>query len=500
MQGATSYKHTTRTYFEIYNGLTAAYPKKPTWLFKEFAGGFEFFSEVLNRVAQDILYPKTRESAYSFADRCDYYPVEADGSLVTLTITLSGAMSKTLPARYQVGGISTSTGQLVIFELVAAASSSGTSTITAVAKQLKTISSVSIGTVSASTEWLEFPIDGYTKIVKNTITLSIDGNTWTRVDNFDESLATDKHFMLIYQSAGKCRIVFGDGVTGAIPGISNVIYATFSVTEGLQGQLGIGEITTNVGGDSDITGITNAAATSGGNDAESIASIIRSSRANVRTRNVVWSEEDVEATAIASSSSVIKALCIPGLGACVVHIIPSGGGVPGAPLLAAVKSYIQSYTQFGKMPVTCIAPTYVSQNIAASITVRAGFTSAVVQDLVEFAMTLVTSAIDQQVIESYLENGIDYTRANVINSIWSWAFTSAENEALGFIIAQWIDYLGSRDFREWNQSLEVGHLWRMGDSLYEYGVDVFSLTSPTVNVVPGTSQIINTGTVTITVV
>src|SRR4030042_4506543 len=133
------YKHNSRSYFDVYNAFIAAYPRKPTWIFKEMAGLFDFMSELTNRIATDILYPQTREAAYAFATRCDYSPVEADGAADTLTITLSGAMAKTLDIGYQVGGISSITGKMVIYELTAVGNSATTDTITVVAKQVKTI-------------------------------------------------------------------------------------------------------------------------------------------------------------------------------------------------------------------------------------------------------------------------------------------------------------------------------------------------------------------------
>jgi hypothetical protein len=87
---------------------------------------------------------------------------------------------------------------------------------------------------------------------------------------------------------------------------------------------------------------------------------------------------------------------------------------------------------------------------------------------------------------------------DVINTVWAWNFTSDENAALQFIIDSWIDLLGDRPYREWGQDLEVGNLWIMGDNLYDYGVDVFSLTTPATNIVANDTTIINTGTVTVT--
>lgn len=629
----TPYKHTSRSYYDIYNALKQAYPKYPDWLFVIIAGFFDFISNLINNIAQDISYPFTRESAYAFADLNDYAPVEADGATVDATVTLSSVIEKTIAEGYQFSGVSSSTNELIIYEVQAdcysitlllalanalkvtmnahaadatqhataidnvnfpvstsdatnlttlkaligdlltayaahdvdaelgsgwafhvaqrtteaslASAAAPTTyaecvtrlvdllakynihdndatahgaigshqeststvdgkTITASCQQYKTVSNVAIGTVTTDDDWLEFPIDGYTKIVKTSMSLTVGGVAWTRVDNFDDSISTDKHYELFYQSNGKTRIRFGDGTTGLKPSINDEIVGEFAVTLGLSGKLDAGELNVNEGGDSDIASVTNASDSSGGNNAESITSIIRNSRANVRTRNIVWSKEDIEIAAKAASSSVVKALGVPGLGYAYVHVIPSGGGNPSAALKATVEAAVEAKTQFELMPVTASDPTYSSQAITADITVRDGFDSGTVADLVEFALTLASSAIDNQVIEYYLENGIDLTRTDIINEIWSWAFPSSYgdldvNEALEFIINQWIELLGDRDYREWGQELEVGNLWILGDSLYEYGTDTFSLTSPTSNVSCASTTIIDNTSSTVSV-
>jgi len=492
------YKHNARSFYDVYTPLIAAYPQKPTWVFKEIAGLIDHTSELTNAIATDILYPKTRESAYAFASRCDYEPVEADGATTTLTITLTGAMAKTLAIGYQVGGRSLSTGQQVIYELTAIGDSGSTDTITVAAKQKKTWTNKNIGNTYGNDNFKDYPIDGYINIIKSTATLVIDSQTWTVVDNFDNSISTDRHFMILYQSSGRVRIRFGDGVTGAKPTSGKAIFATFETTSGLSGRMDAGDININIGQDSDIQTITNAADTSGGSDAESISSIIRNARGNVRFKNVLWSKEDLETAARTSSSSVQKALGIPGVGEASIHIIPSGGGVPGAGLLSTVEVYATSKTLFGSMPITATAPNYVPVTVTATATVRTGFDDATVLNLAEFALTLTTCAFDNQVIEYYDDNGIDSCRTSVINNIWSWAFVEADNTALAFIIEKWKELLGTREYREWGQDLEVGDLWIMGNNIYAYGLDIFNLIAPTANTSVSSVQIISTNTVTVT--
>jgi hypothetical protein len=194
----------------------------------------------------------------------------------------------------------------------------------------------------------------------------------------------------------------------------------------------------------------------------------------------------------------VKTHCIPAAGSATVLIIPSGGGAPSGGLKTTVETYIESKTQFGLMPVTADDPTYNGVNITATYTTRTGFVSVTVGKLLEFALTLASCAYDVQVIDSYNDNGISTCRADVINNLWAWAFSEAEEEALAFIIDKWIDLLGTREFRDFGQVLEVGDLWIIGDSLYDYGVDEFNLTAPSSNVSVSSDEIIDTGTLNIT--
>lgn len=496
------FKHTSRSYHDVYNAFVVAYPRKPTWIFQEMSGLFDFQSELMNRIASDILYPQTRESAYSFAASCDYTPVEADGATDTLTLNLTGAIAKTLAIGYQVGGFSLATGRLLYFETTAVGNSGGGASITVACKQKRTYSNIDLGVVNSAEVFSDYPVDGYANIIKSSFTLEVDGTAWTRVENFDNSLPTSKHFILLFQSSGKVRVQFGDGSTGLIPVLNSRLVASFATTEGTNGRLDAGEITLNIGADPDISAVTNTG-TSGGNDAESVASIIRNARANNRLREIVWSKEDLEIAARMTSSSVQKALGVPGLGTASIYIVPSGGGNPGAPLLAEVETFVKAKTQFGNLPIVALVPNYIEIDISAEITVRSGYVEATVQNLCKFALQMVACEFDIQVLEYWDDHGIDECRQNIINVLFSHTFVEDDNDALEFILGRWRKLLGAnptyREYREWGQDLEVGDLWIMGDDLIDYGVDIFRLTSPVVNRTVADDEIVSVGTVTVTI-
>jgi len=495
------FKHTSRTFLDIFNAFKAAFPKKPDFLFKDIAGLFDLTSDMVNNAATDLLDPFTREGAFARANLSSYTPIQADGSTTTITITLNSAMAKVLAIGYQVAGLSTS-GVLNIFELTVAGDSGGTDTITAPVKQKKTITDQVIGTVPASAEFIEVPIDGFLNIIKTSISLTISALSWARVDDFDTSLSTDRHFVLIYQSSGRVRILFGDGVNGEIPPANQEITAIFEVTNGLKGQMDIGEINLNTGADTDIASVTNLVATTGGNDAESIAAIKRNSQKNARFRNAVFTVEDIELACLSADASVIKALGIPGVGTAEAQIVPSSVGQPGAPLIATVETFVKAKTQFGLMPFNVIATDFKLVNVAFEYVVRSGFIASKVEDLLEFAMTLATSARDNMTLEEFDDNGIDSARTNIINVVYplsgTWGFVGDDNDALTKIIESYRETLGTGVVsRDWGLPLEFASLFIIGESLFDFGVRTFNVTDPTANVnTDNTTQIIDTGTLT----
>ena len=494
-----TFKHNARSYFDIYGPLVQAYPTAPNWMFKEMAGLFDFQSELQNRIALDIMHPSTRESAYAFAAQCDYSPRENTGSSVDLTITLGEAIEHIIYKGHQFSGVSSASGEYIIFEAKEDTSSEGAEVFTVGATQMEAEANVEVGTVENTKAYQEYPLEGVENLVKSTITLKINEEPWIRVDDFDTSQPLDKHFVVIYQSSGKARILFGDGITGKIPTLNDIIYANFSTTDGLAGNLKAGEINTDELGDPMIQEVSNLTAATGGDNAESISSIIRNSRANARLRNAVWSKEDVETAAkkAPASTSIVKAYTVTAIGSASIQIIPSGGGNPSTTDKTDIAEYVKSLTVFGSVPITCMDPVYSPVDIEGTVSIREGFDGTIVRNLVKFALTLLTSAYDSQVIEAYIDKGINRCREETINVLWSWNFTEEENKALEFIILKWGDLLGNREHREWGQLLEVGNIWVMVNSLYPYGIDVFSLTSPVANINIPETEIISTGTITV---
>lgn len=504
MATSTTFKLTFRTFTDVFNALTTLFPKIGSFLWTEIAGFFDTVSELINIHATDLLDPITREAAFGMAQWADYDPVEADGATDVATITLNAAGPKTLPVGYQVSGVSDATGQIVIYELTAIGDSGGTDTITVNIKQHKTITDQNIGIIDRQDPFMDYPIDGFFKILKTSISLKIDSLTWTRVDNFDTSSPTDRHFVIIYQSDSRARVGFGDGVKGLLPALNETIFATFKVTQGLRGQMEAGDITINTGADTDIQSITNAGS-SGGNESESVASIKRNARVNVRARNIVFTKEDIELQARKADASVVKALGIPGIGVARAQIIPSSGGQPSGALKTTVSDFIIAKSIFGQIPFAIDTTDFKVAAITMNYVLRFGFTEAKVTDLLEFANTLASNARDNMTLEAFDDQGIDFARTTIINVVYplsgTWGFVAGDNDALTQIISSYRTTLGNKVSRQYGDPLETGSLLLIGESLFNFGVETVSLVTPTNNInTDSVTQIIDTGTVTVSAI
>ena len=120
--------------------------------------------------------------------------------------------------------------------------------------------------------------------------------TWTEVDSFWRSTATDRHFMLELDEDDNIWMVVGDGTSGATLPTLTDITISYLVTDGKAGNCGAGLIT---GKPESVTGlvmsVSNTVVANGGSDAESIESIRRNIPRVTRTQRRGVTLEDYEA-------------------------------------------------------------------------------------------------------------------------------------------------------------------------------------------------------------
>lgn len=210
---------------------------------------------------------------------------------------------------------------------------------------------------------------------------------YTEVDNFLDSTSTDRHFVVSVNQNGVATLLFGDGINGSIPsGSITVDYKTGGGSIGQVEQNTIvnlaGSFTDNLGNTVRTT-VTNPAKSDGGTDAETNAAIKVNAPASLRATTRSVSKEDFEIHAL-EVPGVARALMTtsnedPGVqeNSGVLYVVPTGGGVAGPTLLAAVLTMVTvTYPSTLTFRVTTQTPAYLAVNVFLRIKKQPGVSGA----------------------------------------------------------------------------------------------------------------------------
>lgn len=189
--------------------------------------------------------------------------------------------------------------------------------------------------------------------------------------------------------------IFTTDVEITIDGDGSTDVAVTALEAGAAGNVGAGTIVM-FPAIAEITGATNAAATSGGIDEESDESLLEKYLDRVRNPGSSGNKADYRAWA-REIAGVGGASVIPledGPGTVTVAIVDADGGIPAPELVAEVQEHIDpaaAGTGDGRAPigahVTVEGATAVAIDVAANLTVAAGYVEADVQDAAEANIT-----------------------------------------------------------------------------------------------------------------
>jgi hypothetical protein len=94
----------------------------------------------------------------------------------------------------------------------------------------------------------------------------VNGNTYTLVDTFINSLPTDKHFRVQQTTDGRSVLLFGDDIFGKRINPNDNISVTYRVGGGSLGNIAANTLTSLVDSSTTITSVTNPSSFSGGSD------------------------------------------------------------------------------------------------------------------------------------------------------------------------------------------------------------------------------------------
>jgi hypothetical protein len=139
---------------------------------------------------------------------------------------------------------------------------------------------------------------GQTPYLSGSLVVTSTQGTWTQVANFLSSRSSDLHYTVFVDATDTATVTFGDGVSGAIPiGTTTFVYKTGG---GATGMVDAGAISQIQGTFYDTLGnrvtlsATNAAATIGGEEKETVSTIKVRAPSFIRAGNRTVSREDFE--------------------------------------------------------------------------------------------------------------------------------------------------------------------------------------------------------------
>jgi len=210
------------------------------------------------------------------------------------------------------------------------------------------------GTTSQEMSFPETPFLDGSDVVEVDETGAGGWVTWTRVENFLNSMSNSRHYMLDTDARDKASILFGDGINGKVPTTgTNNVRASYRVGGDVDGNVGADEITSNADGVNGISEVTNPRSAYGwrmkdGGTDQDVERIKRDAPAGLRTRDTASTIKDVELLAVKKFKDSNGVLCVAravgveeGLGPKTVKLLVVGNG--GATLTPDQKQELEVY-------------------------------------------------------------------------------------------------------------------------------------------------------------
>jgi hypothetical protein len=248
----------------------------------------------------------------------------------------------------------------------------------------------------------------FNEFVEDSDTIEIDGDNWVRVTNFFNSGPLSQHYVVDIDEQERPVFIFGNGVNGKAAPIGQII-ANYRTGGGAAGSVGIGTITqignqiTDVDGNPVQITVTNAAAATGGFDAETVEQARRRVPGALRALTRTISREDFEIVALGVAGVARTSMLTADEDAAVADnagelvVIPTGGGVPSAILKAQVLQEVTVvFPTMLTFLVTVIDPTYLTVDITVDVKRKDGYTDAQVEANINAALTALFAIEDAE--------------------------------------------------------------------------------------------------------
>lgn len=449
--------YTSRDYQSIREDLISLIPTyAPNWTNRDPADFgitlielFSYMGDLLNfyidRSANEayISTASQRDNVLKIAKLLAYSPTESTASTVTLTFQNSTASPITVPALTQVttSTVANATTKQIIFETDSAVTVpakvgtvNGTATVTAT--QGETVASENVGT-SDGTANQKFQLIN-APVINDSVSVVVNGVTYTFAQYLVDYNDFDAVFTTETDADGITYIVFGDNISGRIPPNNAVVYVTYRVGGGIEGNVATNTIkyilTNYVAGlsvnNQDILTTGDGAAT-GGSDPESTDSIRTNVSNSIRAVNRAVSISDyarlcVQVDGISKASATASVYS-----SVAVYFAPFGDRgveVDGVTPTSVFDSLKLDATAFfvDKAPanttITFQPPSYVKVDVLIDLTVAPKYNqtlvksnvSAAVNALFNFDNVVFQDTITEQDVYAAIRSVDGVAKSNVV--------------------------------------------------------------------------------------
>ena len=364
-------------------------------------------------------------------------------------------------------------------------------TLTAQCYQQEQKDAVSIGNSDGNTAWQSFLLPDE-KVLQETLVIIINNEEWTRVDNFSESVATSKHYRLDYNNDYTAKIVFGNGVYGAIPE-NFPIYAQYAVGGGADTNINTPNVI-NVysGGAEKIEGVCNSTSMNGGADQESMESAKILAPASLKTRDRFVTVDDGLVLIYRTGLSSIA--CIQsnyyGSLSCRVQCVANGGGNLNTQNKLYIQQYLIDRSVLGSVDVRVVDTVFLAQSLTVNVSLNIGYTLQQVEPYLQICCKLFFTECGKEIIDLYESTGLSRA-VDLINQIFSTGFSPADSQ-----IYNMLQYLSRIGYRKYGETIHESNLTAMISNCVD-GVNHLTLADIVFPIVVPENEITTIGTYTI---
>lgn len=363
-----------------------------------------------SRISQEAYLPTAtqRVSLLNIAAALGYIPYGPIPATGTVTFaTIAGGIAITVPAGTQVTASVTPSGltEPPVYETQAAVTvpaSGGTASV-AVAQGI-TSTMQQLG-VSDGTAGQSFSVPSLDVETDNTLLVYVQGPVpgqnvlWNQVDALIDAASSAHAYTVSTDDTGITWVTFGDNVNGEIPGNALVIYVTYRVTVGADGNLPAGSVGLMFAPIDGVSialegdGVTpQSTAMTGGSDPESNDSIRKNAALAFTAQDRAVSLDDF--TNLAYDVPGVLMAIATGVHSTSVALYIAGPNyaAPSAALTDAVLAFFETRTSIG-VSLSVLPPAIIPVDIGSSgnpvqLVVKDGYSQAAVVQNVTTALTV----------------------------------------------------------------------------------------------------------------